>query len=268
MSKKPWRALVVSAHPDDIEFGAAGTVARWVDEGAEVTFCIVTDGSSGTQDQSLMGEGLENVRLAETRCAADVLGVEEVVWLGYPDGYVEYTLELRKDIARVFRTYRPHRFLVMDPTPTIEERFINHPDHRAVGQASLDVSMTAGTTPGHFPELIAEGLEPWRGLRELWIMGPATGPMVVDISSTIERKISALKCHKSQVGDRIDEIGEWIRSRTAEAGKEKGFAHAESFRVIAQGPGFHAGEQEDVDFDAAPAPIDPRSAPPPATDPR
>jgi LmbE family N-acetylglucosaminyl deacetylase len=261
LSRAPWRALIVSAHPDDIEFGAAGTIARWVDEGADVTFCIVTDGSSGTQDRDLMGGGLQQLRIDETRCAADVLGVGEVVWLGYPDGYLEYTLELRRDIARVFRTYRPHRYMVMDPTPTIEDRFINHPDHRATGQASLDVAMTAGTTPGHFPELLDEGLDPWRGLRELWIMGPAGGPVVTDISSTIDRKIDALKCHKSQVGERADEIGEWIRSRTAEAGKEHGYAHAESFRVISQGPGFHAGEQEEVSFDVPPAPLDPRSAP-------
>jgi LmbE family N-acetylglucosaminyl deacetylase len=266
VSKKGWRALVVSAHPDDIEFGAAGTVAAWVDQGAEVTLCIVTDGSSGTQDRSLMGEPLSRIRLEETQNSADILGVGEVVWLGYPDGYVEYTLDLRRDIARVFRTYKPHRFMVMDPTPTIEDHFINHPDHRAIGQASLDVSMTAGTTPAHFPELLEEGLDPWRGLREVWIMGPAGGSTVVNISATIDRKIDALLCHKSQVGEGADEIGGWVREWTAEVGKSIGYAHAESFRVIAQGPGFHAGEQDDVDFDVAVAPIDPRSAAPPAPD--
>ena len=263
--KAAWRALVVSAHPDDIEFAAAGTVAAWADQGADVTLCIVTDGSSGTQDRSLMGAPLAEIRLEETRKAADVMGAGEVVWLGYPDGYVEYTLELRKDIARAFRTYRPHRFMVMDPTPTVDDRFINHPDHRAVGQASLDVSMTAGTTPAHFPELLDEGLDPWRGLREVWIMGPAGGPVVTDISGTIDRKIDALMCHKSQVGDEAGDIGSWIREWTAKTGESSGFAHAESFRVIAQGPGFHAGEQEDVDFDAAVAPVDPRSAAPPSS---
>ena len=262
MAKAPWRALVVSAHPDDIEFGAAGTVARWADLGADITFCIVTDGASGTQDRSLVGDALRELRLEDTRCAADVLGAGEVVWLGYPDGYVEYTLTLRKDIARVFRTYRPHRFLVMDPTPTIEDRFINHPDHRAIGQASLDVSMTAGTTPGHFPELLEEGLEPWRGLREVWIMGPGLKPVRTEISTTNDRKIEALLCHQSQVGENADQIAEWIRTSAAEAGQAAGYAYAESFNVISQGPGFHAGEQEDVDFEVAPAPIDPRSAPP------
>jgi LmbE family N-acetylglucosaminyl deacetylase len=207
-----------------------------------------------------MGKSLHDIRVAESGRAAKVVGIKEVVWLDYRDGYVEYTLDLRRDIARVFRKYRPHRFMVMDPAPTIED-FINHPDHRAIGQASLDVSMTAGTTPGHFPELLEEGFEPWRGLRELWIAGPGSKPHVVDISDTIERKIEALRCHESQVGERADEIAGFVRTYTAEAGRAAGFAHAESFKVIAEGPGFHAGEQDDVDLgDLAEAPVDPRSS--------
>jgi LmbE family N-acetylglucosaminyl deacetylase len=256
-----WRALVISAHPDDIEFACAGTLAKWVDEGAEVTYCIATDGTAGTQDRDLMGSKLHDIRVAESTEAAQIVGAAEIVWLGYRDGYVEYTLGLRRDLARVFRKYRPHRFLVMDPAPTIEDWFINHPDHRAVGQASLDVSMTAGTTPGIFPELIEEGLDPWRGLRELWIAGPAGGPRVVDVSTTIDRKIRALLCHRSQVGDNADTIAGWVKERAATTGAGSGYAFGESFRVISRGPGFHAGEQEDVDFDAVPAPLDPRSNP-------
>jgi LmbE family N-acetylglucosaminyl deacetylase len=256
------RALIVSAHPDDIEFGCAGTVAQWTSEGVEVTYCIVTDGSTGTQDRSLMGEALATLRLEETTAAARAVGVEDVVWLGYPDGYVEYTLALRRDLARVFRAKRPHRFVVMDPTPTIEDRFVNHPDHRAVGQASLDVSLTAGTTPGHFPELLDEGLEPWRGLRELWIQGPGAKPVAVDISATIDKKIEALLSHRSQVGEDADRIAEWLRSATAAAGAPHGFPHAETFQVISQGPGFH---DEDVDDDPdlawARPPLDPAAAP-------
>jgi LmbE family N-acetylglucosaminyl deacetylase len=261
LSPVPFRALVVTAHPDDMEFGSAGTLAKWADAGADITLCIATDGSTGTQDQSLMGKALSDLRKEESRAAADVVGINDLVWLDYRDGYVEYTLALRKDIARVFRRYKPHRFMVIDPASTIEDRFINHPDHRAVGQASLDVSMTAGTTPGHFPELLDEGVQPWRGLRELWIAGPARGTRVVDISDVIERKIDALKCHQSQVGDNIEEISGFVRTYTAEAGAPHGFAHAESFRVIDQGPGFHAGEQEeDVDLgDLATAPTDLRA---------
>ena len=252
---------MVTAHPDDMEFAAAGTLARWADAGADVTLCIATDGSTGTQDRDLMGQKLSDVRKDESRAAADVVGINDLVWLDYRDGYVEYTLDLRRDVARVFRKYKPHRFIVVDPAPTIDDWFINHPDHRAVGQASLDVSMTAGTTPGHFPELLDEGLMPWRGLRELWISGPARGSRVVDISSTIERKVDALRCHASQVGDNIDEIAGFVRRYTAEAGEPHGFAHAETFRVLDQGPGFHAGEQdEEVDLgDLATAPTDLRA---------
>ena len=259
----PFRALVVTAHPDDMEFGSAGTLAKWADQGADITLCIATDGSTGTQDRDLMGNKLSDLRKEESRAAADVVGIKDIVWLDYRDGYVEYTLDLRKDIARVFRNYKPHRFMVIDPAPTIADRFINHPDHRAVGQASLDVSMTAGTTPGHFPELLDEGAVPWRGLRELWIAGPAGGARVVDITDYIDRKIDALRCHASQVGDNVEEIAAFVRTYTAETGKPHGFAYAESFRVIDQGPGFHAGEQdEDVDLgDLATAPTDLRSSP-------
>ena len=228
-----------------MEFGAAGTLAHWADQGAEITLCIGTDGSTGTQDRALAGDRLKTLRRDETQRAADIVGIKELVWLDLRDGYVEYTLDLRRDVARVFRRYRPHRFMVMDPTPTIDE-FINHPDHRALGQASLDTSMTAGTTPGHFPELLDEDLPPWRGLREVWIAGPGGGARVVDISDTIDRKIDALMCHQSQVGENAEEIAGFVRRYTAEAGKASGYDHAESFRVLAQGPGFHAGEQEEI----------------------
>jgi LmbE family N-acetylglucosaminyl deacetylase len=256
------RALVVSAHPDDIEFGCAATVARWTSEGAEVTYCIVSDGSTGTQNRSLIGEPLARVRRAESERAAAVVGVRSIEWLGYRDGYIEPTLALRRDIARVFRRVRPHRYVVMDPTPTIEDRFVNHPDHRAVGQASLDVTLTAGTTPGHFPELLEEGLEPWRGLRELWVAGPGSKPVVVDVSETIDKKIEALLCHASQVGDDADRIARWVREWTAQAGERHGFGHAETFQVITQGPGFHDEDAaDDVEADLAKPPSDPASAP-------
>ncbi len=212
----------------------------------------------------MSGDRLSELRREESERAAEVVGVREVVWLGYRDGYVEYTLDLRRDIARQFRRFRPHRFVVIDPTPTIEDRFINHPDHRAVGQASLDVSMTAGTTPGHFPELLDEGLRPWRGLRELWISGPGLKPHVVDITAHIDRKIEALLCHRSQVGDNAQEVAGFVREYSARQGERAGYEYAESFQVISEGPGFHRGEQEeDVDLgDAIEAPADPRASAP------
>lgn len=260
--RSSYRVLVVTAHPDDMEFGCAGTLTRWADKGAEVTLAIVTDGSTGTQDRALMGERLAAIRKEESEKAAAAVGIQEVVWLGYRDGYVEYTMDLRRDIARVFRKYRPHRYMVIDPTPTIEDRFINHPDHKAVGHASLDVSMTAGTTPGHFPELLDEGLEPWRGLRELWIAGPGAKPVAVDISESIDRKVDALMCHESQIGDNAEQIATWLREWAAELGQPHGMAYAETFQVIRQGPGFHEGEQdEELGGDFLPTSADPTARP-------
>lgn len=224
------RVLVVSAHPDDIEFSCAGSVAQWVDEGAEVTYCIVTDGSTGTADRELAGAPLAEIRREESMRAAKVVGVEDVIFLAYRDGYVEPNLELRRDIARVFRRAQPKRMIVMDPMPLPGGWFVNHPDHRAVGQASLDVTVTAGTTPGHFPELLDEGLEPWRGLREIYVAGPGGGEFAVDVSSSIDRKIEALECHVSQVGEW--DVGPIIRGWMKENGSKHGYEYAELFHVL------------------------------------
>jgi LmbE family N-acetylglucosaminyl deacetylase len=228
---EPLRVLVVTAHPDDIEFGCAGSVAKWVEEGAEVTFVLVTDGSTGTTDTELMGERLADVRREETLQAAKILGVENVIFLGYRDGYVEHTLELRRDIAREFRKARPHRFVVMDPQSLPGGWFVNHPDHRAVGQASLDITITAGTTPGHFPELLDEGLEPWRGMKEIYLQGPGGGEHAEDISTTLDRKIDALKAHASQVGE-WEGLDAMIRGWMSANGKDHGLEAAELFHVI------------------------------------
>lgn len=225
------RVLVVSAHPDDLEFTCGGAAARWSDEGAEVTLLLVTDGSTGTTDHQLAGETLASVRREETLAAAKILGLADVVFLGYRDGYVEATLDLRRDIAREFRRSKPHRMVTMDPAPIPGGWFVNHPDHRAVAHAALDVTVTAGTTPGHFPELLDEGFEPWRDLREIYIGGPGGGEHAEDISTTVERKIDALKAHASQVGD-WDGLDEMIRGWTATNGREHGLAHAELFHVI------------------------------------
>ena len=223
------RVLVVSAHPDDIEFTCAGSVAVWVDGGAKVTYVIVTDGSTGTADAELYGEKLVAIRREEALNAAEAVGVTDVRFLGYPDGYVEYTLDLRRDIAREFRRARPHRFIVMDPQPVPGGFFVNHPDHRAIGQTCLDITVTAGTTPGHFPELAAEGFSPWRGLREIYVGGPAGGDTAVDITTAIDRKVEALKAHKSQISWEVDE---WVRGWTKTNGERHGFAHAELFHLI------------------------------------
>lgn len=225
----PPRALVVSAHPDDIEFACAGTAAVWSDAGCEVTYVIVTDGSTGTQDQGLIGSKLADIRREESIAAAKICGVENVVFLGYRDGYVEPTLDLRRDIAREFRKARPHALFAMDPVPIPGGWFVNHPDHRAVGQCTLDITITAGTTPGHFPELLDEGFKPWRGLRDIYVMGPGGGETPTDITTAIDRKIEALKAHTSQVPV---EMAENIRVWNGNNGKEHGLEYAELFHLI------------------------------------
>ena len=225
------RALVVSAHPDDIEFGCAGTVAAWVDEGWDVRYVIVTSGQKGVQDPAQDPHEFGARRESESVAAAGAVGVTDVALLRYMDSEVVYGQPLLKDLSRQFRVHRPHRLVAMNPEPLPTDYFVNHPDHRAVGQAILDVTMTGGTTAAIFPELLLdEGLPPWRELEETWLMGPAGGSTVVDISDTFERKIHALEAHVSQVGEW--DVRTFMGQRLAERGAPHGYAYAESFRVI------------------------------------
>jgi len=224
------RALAVFAHPDDVDFGAGGTVAVWVDEGWDVRYLCATRGQKGGQDASVSPQEYGALREEEQRKAAAVLGVTDVTFLDYMDSEVFIDLELRRQISREFRRHRPHRLLTMDPQPLPSDRFVNHPDHRAVGQTALDVTMTGGTTAQIFPELIAEGLPPWRELEESWLMGPAVEQTVVDVTSTFDRKIAALRAHASQIED--FDVETYIGRRLADAGRPHGYAYAETFRVI------------------------------------
>jgi len=227
------RALVVGAHPDDIEFGCAGTVAVWVDEGWDVRYLIVTSGQKGVQDAASDPEAFGRVREAESRDAAAAVGVTDVTFLGYMDSEVAAAdwLALRRDLSREFRRHRPHRMIVGDPELLPTDRFVNHPDHRAVSTAMLDITMTGGTTAAIFPELeIDEGLPPWRDLEEVWLSGPTGGSRFVDVSTPFERRIAALRAHVSQVGDW--DVAAFMGRHLAEAGEPHGYAYAESFRVI------------------------------------
>ncbi len=225
------RALVISAHPDDIEFGCAGTTCKWVDDGLDVRYVIVTSGQKGVQDARQDPEAFGRLREHESRRAAEVCGVSDVTFLKYMDSEVAYGAALLKDLARQFRRHRPHRLIVMDPQPLPTEMFVNHPDHRFVAQAALDMTLTGGTTAAIFPELVLEeGLEPWRELEETWIMGPAGGPVGVDITDTIERKLDALQAHVSQVGEW--DVRTFMKERLAERGRAFGYEYAESFRVL------------------------------------
>jgi LmbE family N-acetylglucosaminyl deacetylase len=225
------RALVISAHPDDIEFGCAGTVCRWIDEGWDVRYVIATSGQKGVQDARQDPEAFGRLREEESRRAAEICGVTDVTFLRWMDSEVEYGQRLLKDLSRQFRRHRPHRLICMDPQSLPTDMFVNHPDHRFVAQASLDITMTGGTTAAIFPDLVLdEGLEPWRDLEETWIFGPAGGPMAVDVTSTIDRKLQALAAHVSQVGEW--DVGRFMRERLAERGKPHGYDYAETYRVI------------------------------------
>jgi len=226
------RAMVVFAHPDDAEFGSAGTVAAWTRAGTEVGYVCVTDGSAGSNEPGVVREELAEVREAEQRAACDVLGVADCVFLGIPDGMVEVTLDLRRALTREVRRFRPDVLVGPDPTRYWDEerRYINHSDHRAVGQACAAVLNPDSSTRPMFPELLEEGFEPFE-IRYFWIPTWGEGAdTYVDISETIELKIEALRCHKSQIHDWP--VDEWIRERAHQRGASAGLEFAEAFRTF------------------------------------
>jgi LmbE family N-acetylglucosaminyl deacetylase len=224
--------MVVFAHPDDAEFGSGGTIAGWAKAGTEVTYVCVTDGSAGSNEPGATREALAPVREEEQRAACDVLGVKECVFLGWLDGMVEPSLDLRRAITREVRRVRPDVLVAPDPTRFWDEegRYVNHPDHRAVGVAAMAVVNPDSSTRPQFPELLDEGLEPFE-IRHLWI--PTYGgeaDTFVDISDTIELKIAALRCHQSQLSD--GPVDDWIRQRARDRGALRGLEYAESFRTF------------------------------------
>jgi LmbE family N-acetylglucosaminyl deacetylase len=224
------RALAVFAHPDDVDFGAAATVARWVRDGWDVRYVCVTRGQKGAWDAHMDVAEYGALREAEQRAAADVVGVRDVTFLDWMDSEVFDSLDLRRALSREFRRHRPHRLLTMVPDPLPTDRFVNHPDHRVVGQAALDITMTGGTTASIFPELLGEGLEPWRELEQTWLMGPAVKPTPVDVTETVDQKLAAIRCHRSQIGDR--DVETLVRQRLRDQGRVFGLRYAETFRVI------------------------------------
>ncbi|GAA2643654.1 PIG-L deacetylase family protein [Nonomuraea recticatena] len=226
------RVLVVTAHPDDVDFGAAGTIAQFVDKGVEVTYLLVTSGDAGGNEREVDGEGMAELRRAEQAEAAKAVGVTDVRFLsGYRDGRVEPTIELRRDIARVIRQVRPE--LVITSTPERNYQFIgpSHPDHRAVGGATLDAVYPDARNPYAYAELA--DLEAWT-VGEVWLLGGASPNHFVDITDTIDRKITALTAHASQVGHR-EGFEEFVRERWSGIALKAGLGegrYAEAFQVV------------------------------------
>ncbi|HSH80849.1 MAG TPA: PIG-L family deacetylase [Herpetosiphonaceae bacterium] len=225
------RGMVVVAHPDDAEFSSGGTIAAWVDVGIEVVLVIATDGSKGSADVEMSSDHLIRTRREEQQAAAAVLGVHEVVFLGYPDGYLEHTLDLRKDIARVIRQYRPDRLITMAPYRSFTvNSYINHPDHLAVGDATLAAVYPTARDRLTFPDLAAAGLEPHK-VREVYVTGAEQPDCWINIEATVARKIEALRKHVSQIAD-MDAMEERVRARAAEVAQGHEIPYAECFKVF------------------------------------
>jgi len=231
----PKRVLVVMAHRDDGEFTTGGTIARFAREGYEVYYCVVTDGNSGSSDPEMTSEKLVAIRQEEHRAAARTLGAKEALFLHYVDSMLEPTLQLRKDITRLIRQVRPVIMICQDPTVRWSgQGYINHPDHRAAGEATMAAIMPSSDTRLIFPDLLKEGLEPHK-IKELYLAGTQSPDRWIDITETLEAKVEALRQHKSQLGDwdPATDMKEWAR-QNAETARKHGhdFKYAESFKYF------------------------------------
>ena len=228
----PARALIIVAHPDDIDFGMAGTVAALTNAGCEVAYCLVTSGEAGDDDLARSADELAVLRQAEQTAAAAQVGVSELHWLGHPDGMVVADLRLRRDIARVIRITRPDVVLCQTSVPNWDHIYISHPDHLATATAALAAVYPDARNPRAFPELLDEGHKP-HGVSEIWLVG-AEPNRWIDITDSFDRKVEALRAHHSQTAEMDDLEGrlrEWCTS-SAEAGGMPAGRLAEAFRVV------------------------------------
>jgi len=225
----PRSAMVVVAHPDDAEFMVAGTVAKWTQRGADVTYVVITKGDKGSEDPAMTPSRLTIIREAEQRAAGALLGVSRYEFMGYEDGYLQHTLDLRRDLTRLIRLHRPEVVMCFDPTTRfLGDFYPNHPDHRASGDATVDAIFPSARDRLTFPELLADGLEPHK-VAQIW-MGSTREPNVwVDIGETLPIKQQALRCHPSQLGPDIHEFAVQMAHWGAEG---QDFEYGEAFRRI------------------------------------
>ncbi len=250
--------LVVAAHPDDAEFGVAGTAAQLVNQGHTVHYLLCTSGEAGTEDPTLPTEELIRVREAEQRAAGDILGLSGVHFLRYPDGELEPTLALRKAIVREMRRLKADVVLCQDPRSFVDDdsTYLNHPDHRAAGQAALDAAFPAAGNPAAFRDLLADGLAPHK-VREVWLYFTSAQQVNrwVDITETMDRKLRALEAHASQLGQWIQDGGlrrdmlKWAEEGAARHQLE--FKYAEGFqRIVLEGEADKGAEAAAVEAQA------------------
>jgi LmbE family N-acetylglucosaminyl deacetylase len=226
----PSSAMAVVAHPDDIEFTCAGTLARWARTGARISYVLCTSGEVGIAWAGMTKEKAASIREDEQRAAAKISGAQEVIFLREPDGLLQPTLELRKKIVREIRRFRPEVVVCGDPTIVWSgDDYINHPDHRAAATAALDAVFPAAGQPNLFQELEAEGLQAHKP-RKVYVTGWSQTDLYVNITETIDVKVAALRAHRSQMGDWDPEprIKEWA----AERARGKEMQYAEGFRVV------------------------------------
>jgi LmbE family N-acetylglucosaminyl deacetylase len=220
--------MVVTPHPDDAEYGVAGTVARWTKEGKRVIYVVCTNGDKGSSDPNMTGEKIAEVRKKEQMAAADVLGVSEVIFLGHPDQGLEDTPPFRKQIVRLIRQYRPRLIVTADPY----RRYIWHRDHRIAGQVVLDAVFPYARDHLAYPDLIEEGLQPYK-VREMLFWAAEDINYCSDITDTFDLKIAALRCHKSQVQQLdVPNPEGWLRQRCKDIAKDEDFELGEAFHRI------------------------------------
>lgn len=233
-SDETTRVLVVAAHPDDPDFGCAGTMALWAKQGKEIYYLLSTRGDKGSNDRSMTSERLAPLREQEQRAAAAIVGVKEVSFLDLKDGELMPDLRFRGEVTKAIRKYRPYAVFTHDPTVVINlNLFLNHPDHRATGQATLDAIYPTARDHLQFPEQVREGLEPHK-VTEIYLFGSFEPNFWVDITETIEKKIEALSQHKTQFAD-FEAVASRVRERARLAGQSQGVAYAEAFRRIIMG---------------------------------
>ncbi len=223
-------AMVIVAHPDDAEFGSAGTAAKLTRDGKNVSYVVCTDGSKGSSDPEMTPERLTSIRKAEQREAARITGVAEVSFLDFPDSLLEPSIDLRRAIVACIRRFKPDVVICQNPNRDLgTSLFAQHPDHLAAGTATLAAIYPAARDRMTFPELMEQGLEP-HAVKEIWVVGAAPTDFTVDISETLDIKLEALRAHKSQVDP--ESVGKWIPERARSLGEPEGFKFGEAFKRL------------------------------------
>ncbi|HEY3292006.1 MAG TPA: PIG-L deacetylase family protein [Candidatus Nanopelagicaceae bacterium] len=227
------RVLAVSAHPDDVDFGASGTIASWIKQGIQVSYCICTNGDQGGEESGIPVEEMPAVRHKEQRAAGAAIGVTDITFLNYRDGSLEPTLGLRKDIVRAIRIAQPDRMVIQSPERNWERIGASHPDHLAAGEAAIQAVYPDARNPFAFPDLMDAGLQPWR-VKEVWVTAHASPDHFVDITDYFHLKMAALHAHASQTAHNA-ELENMVRSwgeRNAAAGGLPDGRIAEAFKIV------------------------------------